>query len=590
MKIKKIAIALVVFLVSITLASCNWNISADTNYESPSDYESTRIEMIQNVIGSVVVVETSSGYGSGIIFNEVTVNEVTGVKKYAILTAYSVVDLVNPTDMHVVLASGMSYPVTEALGDQDYEVGVVYIETSQNLDVYQIEQLNGSSMVELNQGEDLYAIGTPYQYTMFNYVSQGILGLTSLDRNDITGLVFMHSAETNPGMEGAPIFNLSGQLLGIQLTKLYMTSEAADAVPTEGINYALNMNVIAPILLNLDTTLQTSYEGPTLMSVNSDSNYNDIAQQMIQTVSPSVVSVIGSVGLGSGIVFDKETLEDGSFRYYILTNNHVVSDNEEVRIKFSETESEYAVKDYQTNENYDIAVLRVDTDQELPVYDIPPITKNEYVDMVVGQDVYAVGTPLSVLYHNYVTQGVISVLDYTYRGIYQLGIVHDAEINPGNSGGPLFNLNGDVIGVNVAKVVNLSDGTKTVYAEGLNYSLNINVVSQAVRNFTSDGWTEMLRSPKLGVTVVDYSSNYDLYPISYNDGVLVTGFDYTRKAYLGLESYDLIVGIDGLTVHTTADLVQGLSGKTFGDSVTLNIVRYDELGHILTMTVEVVLS
>ena len=590
MRIKKIAITLVVLLVSITLVGCNWNISADTNYESPSDYESTRIEMIQNVIGSVVVVETSSGYGSGIIFNEVTVNEVTGVKKYAVLTAYSVVDLVNPTDMHVVLASGMSYPVTEALGNQDYEIGVVYIETAQNLDVYQIEQLNGSSMVELNQGEDLYAIGTPYQYTMFNYVSQGILGLTSLDRNDITGLVFIHSAETNPGMEGAPIFNLSGQLLGIQLTKLYMTSETADAVPTEGINYALNMNVIAPVLLNLDATLQTSYEGPTLMSVNSDSNYNDIAQQMIQTVSPSIVSVIGSVGLGSGIVFDKETLEDGSFRYYVLTNNHVLSDNEEVRIKFSETESEYAVKDYQSNENYDIAVLRVETDQELPVYDIPPITKDEYVDMVVGQDVYAIGTPLSVLYQNYFTKSVISVLDYTYRGIYQLGIVHDAEINPGNSGGPLFNLNGDVIGVNVAKVVNLSNGIETVYAEGLNYSLNINVVSQAVRHFTADGWTEMIRNPKLGVTVTDYSSNYDLYPISYNDGVLVTGFDYTRNAFLGLEIYDLIVGINGLTVHTTADLVQGLSGKTFGDSVTLNIVRYDDLGHIIKLTVDVVIS
>ncbi|MFA6800876.1 MAG: trypsin-like peptidase domain-containing protein [Acholeplasmataceae bacterium] len=589
MKIKRIFLSIIVLSVSLILVSCNLAIIADTDYESPSTYENTRIDMIADVKDSVVVVENSDSWGSGIIFNMTESNAETGLMTYAVLTVYSVIEEQNLIDLSILMPDGTTYPATEVKSDQDYEIAVVYIETTDELEVYTIEQLSLTADVSLVQGEDLYAIGTPYQYTLFNYVSQGILGLISFDLNVDDGLLFVHSAETNPGMEGAPIFNLDGQLLGLELTKLYVTDSSEDGIPIEGINYALNMNLLAPIIVGFDENFVTVAQTETMVSMSADLDYNDIAQEMIANAYPSVVSVIGASGLGSGIIYQKETLESGLYRYSILTNNHVVDENTELRIKFSETD-EMIATDYQANSTYDVAIIRVVTDLELPVYDIPPITTGEAVDIVVGQDVYAMGTPYSTYLHNYVTQGIVSQINYTYHGVYQLGIVHEAEINPGNSGGPLFNLNGDVIGINVAKVVTVYVDGEGLPAEGINYSLNINVVATAISDFNDDGWVEISRSPKLGVTVANYSAESEYYPEIYLDGVVVSGFDYTRNAYLTVQLYDLIVGANGVVVHTIDDLIAALDGKSYGDIISLDIVRYDEQKNIITLQIDIILS
>lgn len=589
MKIKRIFLSIIVLSVSLILVSCNLAIIADTDYESPSTYENTRIDMIADVKDSVVVVENSDSWGSGIIFNMTESNAETGLMTYAVLTVYSVIEEQNLIDLSILMPDGTTYPATEVKSDQDYEIAVVYIETTDELEVYTIEQLSLTADVSLVQGEDLYAIGTPYQYTLFNYVSQGILGLISFDLNVDDGLLFVHSAETNPGMEGAPIFNLDGQLLGLELTKLYVTDSSEDGIPIEGINYALNMNLLAPIIVGFDENFVTVAQTETMVSMSADLDYNDIAQEMIANAYPSVVSVIGASGLGSGIIYQKETLESGLYRYSILTNNHVVDENTELRIKFSETD-EMIATDYQANSTYDVAIIRVVTDLELAVYDIPPITTGEAVDIVVGQDVYAMGTPYSTYLHNYVTQGIVSQINYTYHGVYQLGIVHEAEINPGNSGGPLFNLNGDVIGINVAKVVTVYVDGEGLPAEGINYSLNINVVATAISDFNDDGWVEISRSPKLGVTVANYSAESEYYPEIYLDGVVVSGFDYTRNAYLTVQLYDLIIGANGVVVHTIDDLIAALDGKSYGDIISLDIVRYDEQKNIITLQIDIILS
>ncbi len=595
MRIKQVGMLILSAMLIVVLASCNLNLQADTDYESPSDYESMRIEMINEVSDAVVVVENPSDYGSGIIFYQEEIDTTTHTYKYAVLTAYSnITGYLEVVDVDVVLENGQSFEVTEIKSDETYNIAVVYFETTAVLSVFNITQLSGTS-VPLVQGQDVYAIGTPYSQTLFNYVSQGILGKLHNQYGNVNDLVFVHSAETNPGMEGAPIFDIDGELIGIQLTKLYMTDDTVDGIPIEGINYALDMNILAPIVLGFDSAFQLSEETPTELSVSNDLNYNDIAKDMIASVTPSIISVIGSGGLGSGIIYKKEVLETGGFRYYVLTNNHVVSSSSEVRIKFAADEDEVAVTDYQANENYDVAVLRVETEEELPVYDIPPINALDYVDIVVGQDVYAIGTPYSTLFHNYATQGIISKLNYTYRGVMNLGLVHEAEINPGNSGGPLFNLNGEVIGVNVAKVVNMNADGDVVYTEGINYSLNINAVGNAISKFTEEGWQLIERSPKLGVTVVNYDKAFDEstginYPEEYTSGVLVTGFDYTRNAYNVIELFDLIVAVNGIDVITTDELIAELTGKDFGTDITLSVIRIDDQGNVLTLEIVVTLS
>ncbi|QWB96349.1 trypsin-like peptidase domain-containing protein [Mycoplasmatota bacterium] len=586
---KKLILVLITVIASIILVSCNWNLTAETPYESPSSYESTRIEMIDSVKESVVVIENNDDFGSGIIFNKEVIDQEDDLNEYAVLTAYENIDFSNIAEHEIETESGTTYQVTQILGNELYQFAIAYFETTDDIAPYQIEQLSESSNVVLTQGEDVYAIGTPYQISMFNYVSQGVLGLTTYDYNLVEDLAFVHSAESNPGMEGAPIFNLNGDLLGIQIDKLYFSDSSEDALPMEGINFALNMNILAEHILALDANLASGSRNTSITTANDD-DYNDQAISMIETLKASLVSVIGTGGLGSGLIYDKEVLDSGLFRYYVLTNNHVISESTEIKIKFETVDYELAVTDFQGNENYDVAVLRIVTDEELVVYDIPPITENAYVDIVQGQDVYAIGSPYSTDLYSYTTQGIVSLYNYTYRGVYQLGIVHDAEINPGNSGGPLVNLKGEVIGINVAKMINFYDDGNEIYTEGINHSLNINIISTVINDFLEENFEDTERTPKIGVTVVDYDESFDIFPSEYASGILVLEFDYTRNAYEVLETSDLIIGANGMTITSIEDLVIILDGAEFGDVLSLNIIRLDESNTPVEMTIEITLS
>ncbi len=596
MKIKHLVLLITTIMLSATLVGCAWKVDANDDYKSESAYEQARISMIDSVKPSVVIIQQLDGdFGSGIIFNETVIDSKTNTKSYAILTVYeNVLDVA--TDQFVVITENEQYAVSNIVTDETYQFAVIYIETTDDLDAYPIAQIASGVTVDITAGEDLYAIGTPYEVEMFNYVSEGILGVTSYDYKMIDGLTFIHSSETNPGMEGGPIVSLDGNVIGIQLTKVYMSDDSASAVPVEGINVALNMNVIAPRISALDTNfLDTSVSANVIeVGTNGIEEHNNLATAMIERVTPAVVTVIGSNGLGSGTIFKVKKLESGKFQYYILTNNHVVRENDEIRIRMTDQTKEYAVTDYQVREAYDVAVLRVVTDDDLPILDIPPITRSEYVDIVQGQDVYAIGTPLETDLHQHVSHGIISVEKISYRSVFDLGIMHDAEINPGNSGGPLFNLNGEVLGINVAKITNLNDNGKVVYTEGINYSLNINVIAQIINQFLEEDYVESIRSPKLGVTVIDYVSGLWKYPETYASGVLIIGFDYTRQGYKNLEIYDLITSltIDSNTINVTniQDLLTSLSGLPFGTDITLGGNRINEVGDVVTFEVTFALS
>jgi len=310
----------------------------------------------------------------------------------------------------------------------------------------------------------------------------------------------------------------------------------------------------------------------------SPSTYEQLRIQMIQTVEPSVIVVKTDTGHGSGIIFKSEAIEGtDNILYYALTNQHVVEDGGEMRIHFGDEKTDLAVKDYAAYEPYDIAVVRfiAPKTRVIRVHPISPINDNTITQIVKGQDVYAIGTPEDIKRFNYVTQGVVSLNSYPYNGVEGLAIMHDAELNPGNSGGPLFNLNGDVIGINVAKVPSITTTDGTIAAEGLNYSLSINKIAPIVRGFTN--YTEVVRRPRLGVTVQDVDVFLQNNPASLlpNNpvGVVVVGFDYTRNAKDVLEKYDLIIKMDGVNISSLADLAALLEGANFGDEHTITVMR-----------------
>lgn len=312
-------------------------------------------------------------------------------------------------------------------------------------------------------------------------------------------------------------------------------------------------------------------------------DYENYKISMINDVQKSVIIVHTDNGHGSGIIYAKEPgVGKYKYRYFVLTNAHVVEDSEEISIKYGGTNIQIPVSSYALSSLYDVAVLRVDTNEELIYHDIPAITKNEEVIIKKGQTVFAIGTPHDYKNYNYVTDGIVSLSSYPYNGVENLAIMHNAEVNPGNSGGPLFNLKGEVIGINVAKIPTVSSKDGEIAAEGLNYAININMAAERIRGFKEESFIKIVRAPKLGITVRNLSDqrnkevNPDYNPDDYPDidyGVVIIDFDYTRNGHKVFLVKDVIIAMDGKKVSEIVDLQQMLIGAEMGDKHVVTVLR-----------------
>lgn len=183
-------------------------------------------------------------------------------------------------------------------------------------------------------------------------------------------------------------------------------------------------------------------------------------------------------GWGSGVIYYKALLEDGSYLYKLITNEHVVSGDSSC----VEGEEEYQIYDENYDENIsaeligkneaaDIAVLQFVSEREYNA-----VALEDSSNIKVGSYVVAMGTPISLNYYNTATFGMISKLSID-------SIQHDATINSGNSGGPLFSLNGNLVGINNAKLSGTTSSGSTI--EGIYFAISNSVVSDAVYGITN---------------------------------------------------------------------------------------------------------
>lgn len=347
----------------------------------------------------------------------------------------------------------------------------------------------------------------------------------------------------------------------------------------------LMMTVLALVGCTIQLRAQLPYQSP--------HTYEQLRIDMLATVEPTVVVVRTETGHGSGIIYHKETLENNLKRYAIMTNYHVVEDGGEMSIYFGPGTDSIPVKDVAGYEPYDIAVVRIETTRELAVHNSPAINDSVRLEIVKGQDVYAIGTPQNIDKFNYVTSGVVSMTTYAYNGIPGLALMHNAELNPGNSGGPLFNLNGDLIGINVAKVSVVGGDSGTIAAEGLNYSLNINKIAPVVASFSDSDFEAVVRRPRLGITVQEvdvFLENNDPSLLPSNPvGVVVIDLDPTRDSYGKIQVYDLIIDMNGSPVTSIADIASQLQDAAFGDLHTLKVLRkvgdtFQEFTYTITLS------
>ncbi|MCY4179871.1 MAG: Do family serine endopeptidase [Litoreibacter sp.] len=256
-----------------------------------------------------------------------------------------------------------------------------------------------------------------------------------------------------------------------------------------------------------------------------------------------------SSALGSGFVISA----DG----YIVTNNHVIDKADEIEVEFFSGERLVAEL-VGTDPKTDIALLKVDAPEDLPF-----VAFGNSDEMRVGDWVLAVGNPLGQGFS--VSAGIVSQRGRELSGAYDDFIQTDAAINKGNSGGPLFNMEGDVIGVNTA-ILSPSGGSI-----GIGFSMASNVVTRVVDQLQEFGET---RRGWLGVRIQDVSEDVaEALELSAVRGALVTDVPDGPGKDSGIEAGDVIVTFDGRVVEDTRELVRIVGNTAVGKAVDVEVIR-----------------
>ncbi len=270
-------------------------------------------------------------------------------------------------------------------------------------------------------------------------------------------------------------------------------------------------------------------------------------------------------GVGSGVIVNS----DG----YILTNSHVVADGNAKEIKVLLNDGEEIPGTVLWNDSLlDLAVVKVDK---------KGLTAAELGDsesLTVGELAVAIGNPLGLEFERSVTSGIISGLNRSVRvdassvidGIIQT----DASINPGNSGGPLLNSQGQVIGINTAKITS---------AEGLGFAIPINQAKHVIEEVISTGSYEGVTIGITGVSVSEYEARLGI-DLSVDEGVVIIEvMPDSNASRAGIQNGDIITGIGGKAIGTMTQLRRQLYSYNFGDKTELDVVRS---GNVIKIEIE----
>lgn len=257
-----------------------------------------------------------------------------------------------------------------------------------------------------------------------------------------------------------------------------------------------------------------------------------------------------SSALGSGFVIS----EDG----YIVTNNHVIEGADEILIEFFEG-FELPAELVGTDPNTDIALLKVEADEPLKFV---PFGDSDISR--VGDWVIAMGNPLGQGFS--VSAGIVSARNRALSGTYDDYIQTDAAINRGNSGGPLFNMDGEVIGVNTA-ILSPNGGSI-----GIGFSMASNVVTRVVDQLQEFGET---RRGWLGVRIQDITPDMmdAIAGLESVNGALITDVPPGPAEEAGLLAGDVILSFDGTDVDDTRGLVRTVGNTQVGAAVRVVVLR-----------------
>jgi len=261
--------------------------------------------------------------------------------------------------------------------------------------------------------------------------------------------------------------------------------------------------------------------------------------------------------LGSGVIIDKE-------QGYIITNNHVIDGAKEVKVVLYD-KREIDAEIIATDPLSDIAVIKINADN------LKNANPGNSDNLEIAEWVIAIGSPFGLHLNHTVTAGVISAKgrsDVVSRLNFENFIQHDAAINPGNSGGGLFNLDGDLVGINTAIA---TDGFSRSNA-GVGFAVPINQVMRVVDDLISEG--KVLRGwlgVKIGTIDEDMKNALNL---ESKDGALVSEVIKDSPADIaGLQAKDIITGMNSVKIVDVNELRNKVSNAKPGEVIVFNVIR-----------------
>lgn len=254
--------------------------------------------------------------------------------------------------------------------------------------------------------------------------------------------------------------------------------------------------------------------------------------------------------LGSGFIIS----QDG----YILTNAHVVNEADEVLVKLSD-KREFKAKIIGADKRTDVALIKIEASN------LPKVTVGDPNTLKVGEWVAAIGSPFGL--ENTMTAGIVSAKG---RALPQENFVPfiqtDVAINPGNSGGPLFNLRGEVVGIN-SQIYSRSGGSM-----GLSFSIPIDVAIDISNQLKANG---KITRGWLGIAIQELTKELaESFGMKNTNGALVAGVEKGGPADKGgLEAGDVITKFDSKSILTSSDLPRAVGSTKPGKSVPVEIMR-----------------
>lgn len=307
-----------------------------------------------------------------------------------------------------------------------------------------------------------------------------------------------------------------------------------------------------------------TFSGCSLTSVSSDVISFDGEKsvgEVAKYISPAVVGISGisnySSSVGSGVCVSK----DG----YILTNSHVIHNCNDIVIYLYDKSTSEAKVVYEDT-ILDFAILK----SNIP---IPYLLLGDSELMSVGDDILAVGTPLSLNLTHTFTKGIVSATNRTLKvsgsdgeGYMQNLIQHDASLNPGNSGGPLINSSGEVVGINTLKIAS---------GEGIGFAIPTKSFISLLDRFVED---EDYQVPKLGVYGVDSEIAKFNNKTNLSKGFYV--IDVNKESQLklaGLNNGDVITKINDTPIANTLDFKNALYKHKVNDVIMIEYYHNGKL-------------